>query len=134
MNLEVNIKDNIEAINRWFIENGILNDHVINNLIVYVMSCDERIRDANIFISADRASVGVLVYLSRWSMFFHSKRIYAELREALMHYLFRYHVDVSFAIYSKNGIKNGSRSKKARSSKGGEKDSEATKEAGATSR
>ena len=97
--------DYVLMFNKWFIENGIINDHVINNLIVFILSSNKAIKDVKIFIPKGEKSIGFLVFLSRWDYFFKSKEIYDNLKESLMEYLWRYKSDISFQIYKKG--KNG---------------------------
>ena len=108
---EIGAKKHIDVMNHWFIENGILNDHVMNNLVLFIMSSSRWIKDLKIFVDRDRQSVGVLIYLSRWGMLFFSKGIYNDLHEALSEYLFKYNVDIAFDLYGKGG-KNGRKEKR----------------------
>jgi len=102
----INVKQNIAIINEWFISNGILNDHVKNNIILYVMSSSPFIKDATLFIDSNNKSIGVLVYLSRWDMFFKSNGIYRDLKKSLSEYLFNYNINLNFKLYKKEE-KNG---------------------------
>ena len=95
--------------NKWFIANGIINDHVINNLILFIMSFDPAIKDVKIFVPSGEKSIGFLIFLSRWNYVFKSKKIYIKLKEALTEYLQRYKVDISFEIYKKGKV-NGNQS------------------------
>ena len=96
----------VSMFNQWFTDNGIINDHVINNLVMYVMSFHKSIKDVHIFVPKGEKSVGFLVYLSRWDYFFKSKMLYEELKGALNEYLRLYKVDIGFKVYK--GEKNGS--------------------------
>lgn len=96
---EIKAPDHIKAANLWFIENGILNEHVKNNLILYVSCFSELIKDVEIYIKNDDKEIQFLLYLSRFSIYFNSKKIYNKLKPILQNYLYKYTVKISFAIY-----------------------------------
>lgn len=96
---DFNTRSNIGAINTWFITEGVLNDHVINNLILFVVSSNDRVQDVDIYISKDKKEFSFIIYLSRWDLFWHSKTIYRELKSSLSQYLIGKKIKINFDIF-----------------------------------
>ena len=98
-------KEQIGVINKWFIENGVINDHVKNNLILFTNCFHDAIKDVTIYLDKNEKKFHFLLYMSRWNILFHSRKIYNSLRPMLESYLIGYNVEVSFSIYGKENKK-----------------------------
>lgn len=97
-----NNQSQLNAANKWFIENNILNDHVKNNLILFASCYHNSIQDVEIFVNASKKTMLFVLYMSRWNLLFKSRRVCSGLRNALLDYLINYDIKICCKIYGKN--------------------------------
>lgn len=101
---DIDVKNNLNAINTWLISGNIFNEHVINNIMLFTVAFDDRIMDVDIYISKDKKEFSFILYMSRWNLFWHSKKVYNNLKQALSQYLIDKKIKINFAIFKSKEV------------------------------
>lgn len=96
---ELNIESKARCYTQWLGSMGLIDDVTLNNLIIYIISFHKSIKDVEIFIDNKNKTISFLIYLSRWGLYWHSNKIYKQLKENLSEYLPNKNIKINFDIF-----------------------------------